>query len=107
MAFILWDILHLQEIKLTDKLVGITTASASNNDTMMNNLVKLLNKPMEYTKENFLHIRCLCHVINLAAKKFIETFDKENDSVISVLGNLILHVRASPYLRIRFKIVVP
>lgn len=53
--------------------MACTTDSASNNDTLMDSLESICkDQNINFTKKNH-HIRCLAHVINLAAQDALTT----------------------------------
>jgi len=53
--------------------MACTTDNASNNDTLMNELEKTCkDRNIEFTARNN-HIRCLAHIINLAAQEALST----------------------------------
>ena len=57
--------------------MACTTDSASNNDTLMDSLEFIYkDQNINFTKKNY-HIRCLAHVINLAAQDALTTLKVE------------------------------
>jgi len=64
--------------------MACTTDNASNNDTFMSFLEKICtDRNIEFTPQNN-HIRCLAHIINLAAQDALSTLkvkyvDNENE----------------------------
>ncbi|CAB5207024.1 unnamed protein product [Rhizophagus irregularis] len=72
------------DMRILTKIIACTTDNASNNDTLMKALEKTCkDRNIEFTAHNN-HIRCLAHIINLAAQDALTTLkvkyvDNENE----------------------------
>ncbi|CAB5341703.1 unnamed protein product [Rhizophagus irregularis] len=116
----------IKEIRKVLQILGITTDNASNNNTFLEEVSnELAEKNIEFDNVNQ-HVRCLAHIINLAAqealkslKATVNTSDDEllnqheniqnNNNQVGVVGSilcklrtLICKIRASPQQREKF-----
>ncbi|EXX51121.1 hypothetical protein RirG_264420 [Rhizophagus irregularis DAOM 197198w] len=103
------------DMRILTKIIACTTDNASNNDTLMKALEKTCkDQNIEFTAHNN-HIRCLAHIINLAAQDALTTLkvkyvDNENEllnndevsEVVPKLRKLVVKIHASPQRREKF-----
>ena len=85
MALVLQTI--LKEYKIEDRILTITMDNASNNDKLVDELIK---KGILFDPEN--HIRCFAHIVNLAAQDCIYEFGDK----LKNLRGLVTAIRYSP-----------
>ena len=67
-------IVMLEEFSLGSKLLALTTDNGSNMITLAENLKVSL--ALKYNNNNFLHFRCVAHVLNLAVKEGLKLIDE-------------------------------
>jgi hypothetical protein len=68
------------EFGILTKLLAVTTDNASNNDTFLERLESICKqRGISFTKEDN-HVRCMAHVINLAAQAFLKALKAEPPS---------------------------
>ncbi|CAB5370059.1 unnamed protein product [Rhizophagus irregularis] len=103
------------DMRILTKIIACTTDNASNNDTLMKALEKTCkDRNIEFTAYNN-HIRCLAHIINLAAQDALSTLkvkyvENENEllnndevsEVVPKLRKLVVKIHASPQRREKF-----
>ena len=80
----------LEAWQLTDKVLGVVTDNATNNDTF----VRELSLRIPSFEPNDHHFRCVAHVLNLVVQKAV---DYEPVKVaLAKLRRIIVYIRASP-----------
>ena len=106
----------LEDLKIADRLLGVTADNASNNSTMMANLERYYTEiyPDSGFSVAWNQVECLAHVINLAAQEILkgfkqpvdaETYEPGGDSsdrlvtAVSRLSFLVRKIRRSPKIR--------
>ena len=69
----------LQQFGLKDKLIGLTTDNATNNDVFIKKMKEkaILGKDM--------HFRCFAHILNLSVQALIKPFEHLVDRLRSVI----------------------
>ena len=92
MALVLESI--LKEYKIEDRILSITMDNASNNDKLLDELIK---KGIIVDAEQ--HIRCFAHIVNLAAQDCIYEFEDK----LKNLRDLVSEIRNSPLKLERLK----
>jgi len=75
----------LEEFNLKEKILSITTDNGSN----MVAACRLLKNDLESTAPNFVHCRCVCHILNLAVSAGI----KKEEDLIKRLRKIVKLVR--------------
>ncbi|GBC36498.1 zinc finger BED domain-containing protein RICESLEEPER 2-like [Rhizophagus irregularis DAOM 181602=DAOM 197198] len=116
----------LKDFGIMTKILGITTDNASNNNTFLEEVSnELAEKNIEFDNVNQ-HVRCLAHIINLAAQEALKSLKatvntsedellnqheniQNNNNQVGVVGSilcklrtLICKIRASPQQREKF-----
>ncbi|EXX53407.1 hypothetical protein RirG_244200 [Rhizophagus irregularis DAOM 197198w] len=116
----------IKEIRKVLQILGITTDNASNNNTFLEEVSnELAEKNIEFDNVNQ-HVRCLAHIINLAAQEALKSLKatvntsedellnqheniQNNNNQVGVVGSilcklrtLICKIRASPQQREKF-----
>ncbi|CAG8706133.1 8202_t:CDS:2, partial [Gigaspora rosea] len=75
--------------KIENKIIGITTDNASNNDTMIDNIeIWAIEQNLNFSDKN--HFRCFAHILNLAVQAGLKHLKEE----IEQIQNLILKCRS-------------
>ena len=108
-----------RDFGVMSKLLAITTDNASNNDTFLGHLETACGQQgIQFSRESA-HVRCVAHIINLAAQRFLGALDSatpgsedgsgeqrvvddETAGFILRLRGLVVKVRDSPQRRKKF-----
>ncbi|CAB5193101.1 unnamed protein product [Rhizophagus irregularis] len=94
------------------QILGVTTDNASNNITFLKAVESDLSQRYIYYDSDDKHVRCLAHIINLAAQQVLTTLkatdndessNEEVGSLIVKLRTLIKKIKASPQQVDKFK----
>ncbi|GES80459.1 zinc finger BED domain-containing protein RICESLEEPER 2-like [Rhizophagus clarus] len=102
----------LKNFEIESKILGVTTDNTSNNVTFLKAIEDDLSQKYIYFNSDDKHVRCLAHVINLAAQQALTTFkavendeisDEEVGSLIRKLCTLVKKIKASPQQENKFK----
>ncbi|CAB4413278.1 unnamed protein product [Rhizophagus irregularis] len=102
----------LKNFNIESKILGVTTDNASSNITFLKAVESDLSQRYIYYDSNDKHVRCLAHVINLAAQQVLTTLkatdndessNEEVGSLIVKLRTLIKKIKASPQQVDKFK----
>ncbi|CAB4403650.1 unnamed protein product [Rhizophagus irregularis] len=103
----------LSSYNIESNILGVTTDNASNNITFLQAVENELSKKFIRFESKDKHVRCLAHVMNLAAQqaltmlKAIEDNEPSNQnsggSLIHKLRTLIKKIKASPQQQEKFK----
>ncbi|CAB5194151.1 unnamed protein product [Rhizophagus irregularis] len=102
----------LKNFNIESKILGVTTDNASNNVTFLKAVESDLSQRYIYYDSEDKHVRCLAHVINLAAQQVLTTLkatdndessNEEVGSLIVKLCTLIKKIKASPQQVDKFK----
>ena len=92
----------LESWGIEDKLFTVTVDNASSNDLACAHLRRTVQRTGCVSDGNFLHIRCIAHIINLIVWDGI----KEHGVCIDRVRNVVKYVKNSPIRIRRFKDLV-
>ncbi|GES74848.1 zinc finger BED domain-containing protein RICESLEEPER 2-like [Rhizophagus clarus] len=102
----------LKNFEIESKILGVTTDNASNNVTFLKAVEDDLSQKYIYFNSDDKHVRCLAHVINLAAQQTLttlktiendETSNEEVGSLIRKLRTFVKKIKALPQQENKFK----
>ncbi|CAB5383608.1 unnamed protein product [Rhizophagus irregularis] len=102
----------LKNFNIESKILGVTTDNASNNVIFLKAVESDLSQRYIYNDSEDKHVRCLAHIINLAAQQVLTTLkatdndelsNEEVGSLIVKLHTLIKKIKASPQQIDKFK----
>ncbi|GET04401.1 zinc finger BED domain-containing protein RICESLEEPER 2-like [Rhizophagus clarus] len=88
----------LKNFEIESKILGVTTDNASNNVTFLKAVEDDLSQKYIYFNSDDKHVRCLTHVINLAAQQVLTTLKavKNDETSDEEVGSLIRKLRTLP-----------
>ncbi|GBC14448.2 ribonuclease H-like protein [Rhizophagus irregularis DAOM 181602=DAOM 197198] len=84
----------LKNFNIESKILGVTTDNASNNVTFLKAVESDLSQRYIYYDSEDKHVRCLAHIINLAAQQVLTTLKATDNDELSneEVGSLIVKV---------------